>query len=126
EGVAGGARVAAGVEADVGGRERTPVLVFAVADLQAPGLEGVRALEPGEVVAELDVGGGRQEGPGGAEEARVAADPRVRNAVLEPSPAREELGKGEAVGVSLPGVAEGRDALAIPGRVGLELVHHVR
>ncbi len=126
EGVARGARVAAGVEPHVSRVDRAPVLVLAVPDEQAAGLEAVRALEPGQVVAELDVRGGRDQRSFRAEHRRVAIHPSVRDAVLEPSPAGEELRERESVALALPGVTGGRDPLAVPGRVGLELVDEVR
>src|SRR6266850_106612 len=78
-------------------------------------------MNDGQVVADSNVGCGRQQRGRWAAEtgiSRAAAERSVRDAIVE-APAGEELRVGKTEGLAFPKFAEGWNSLAIPGRVDL-------
>src|SRR6185437_7541096 len=121
ESVAGGVRVSAGVEADVAGIARPPVLVDTVTDIDAAELEEVIALDDRNRITQLNVGGGRVQSKVWSLEAGERGDADLRNAIRVGSRIGEEFGVLEAEGLALPVHSVGRNVLRdeAEGRDGL-------
>src|SRR6266446_7033408 len=116
-----GPGVATGAESNVAGIARSPVLVFAIANVDDSHLHRVLSVDQGKVVACRDVGGRRQQRSRWAAETGKSGDVGIRNAIVETA-AGEKLRIGKTVGLALPKFAHGRYPLAVVGDVNLSFV----
>src|SRR5207249_10395865 len=70
--------IAARTETHVAGVDRAPVLVFAIANYYCASFERVTAVNPGEIIARLDIRGRRQQRGGGPVATGVISGGHVR------------------------------------------------
>ena len=114
--------IAARTETHVAGVDRAPVLVFAISDHYCTGFERVTAVNPGEVIARLDIRGRRQQRGGGPVPTGESRDGHLRDAIVKTTAAIEQLLESKPVRSALPGVPQRKDPLTIPRRIDLGFI----
>src|SRR2546428_7366821 len=114
--------IAAGTETHVAGVDRAPVLVFAISNHYGASFERVTAVNPGEIIARLDIRGRRQQRGGGPVPTGESRDGHLRYAIVKTTAAIEQLLVSKTVRIALPGIAQRKDTLTIPGRIDLRFI----
>ena len=114
--------IAARTETHVAGVDRAPVLVFAIANYYCASFERVTAVNPGEIIARLDIRGRRQQRGGGPVPTGEIRDGHLRDAIVKTTAAVEQLLVSKPICIALPGIAQRKDTLTIPGRIDLRFI----